>query len=69
METITLDVKGMTCGGCVNSVKRVVGAIDGVSQVDVVLDTGKVSVTFDPARAKPDQFKTAVKDAGYEVVA
>jgi copper chaperone len=57
----------MTCGGCVNSVKRVVGAIDGVTQVDVVLDTGKVSVSYDAGKAQPEQFKTAVRDAGYEV--
>lgn len=69
METITLDVKGMSCGGCVNSVKRVVGAIDGVSQVDVVLESGKVSIAYDAGRAKPDQFKAAIHDAGYEVVA
>ncbi len=68
MENITLDVKGMSCGGCVNSVKRVVGAIDGVAQVDVVLETGKVSVSYDAGRAQPEQFKAAIRDAGYEVV-
>jgi copper chaperone len=69
MENITLDVKGMSCGGCVNSVKRVVGAIGGVSQVDVVLESGKVSITYDASQAKPEQFKTAIQDAGYQVVA
>lgn len=68
METITLDVKGMSCGGCVNSVKRVVGAIDGVARVDVVLETGKVSVSYDGSKAQPEQFKAAIRDAGYEVV-
>jgi copper chaperone len=68
METITFDVKGMSCGGCVNSVKRVLGAIGGVSQVDVVLETGKVSIAYDAAQATPDQFKTAIHDAGYEVI-
>ncbi len=67
METLTLDVKGMTCGGCANSVKRVVGAIDGVSLVDVALDSGKVKVTYDPQRARPEQFRAAIQDAGYEV--
>ncbi|MEO1766199.1 heavy-metal-associated domain-containing protein [Thiobacter aerophilum] len=67
MESITLDVKGMTCGGCVNSVKRVLTSIDGVSLVEVSLDSGKVQVGYDPARAQPDQFKAAIRDAGYEV--
>ncbi len=67
MESLTLDVKGMTCGGCVNSVKRVLTSIDGVSLVEVNLDSGKVQVAYDPARAQPEQFKTAIRDAGYEV--
>lgn len=67
MESLTLDVKGMTCGGCVNSVKRVLTSIDGVSLVEVNLDSGKVQVSYDPARARPEQFKTAIRDAGYEV--
>lgn len=68
METITLDVKGMSCGGCVNSVKRVVGPIAGVASVDVVLETGKVTVGYDAAQAKPDQFRAAIRDAGYDVL-
>ena len=69
METITLDVKGMTCMGCVASVKRVLNPIAGVSQVDVVLETGKVSVSYDAAQAQPAQFKEAIQDAGYQVIA
>ena len=68
MENLTLNVQGMTCGGCVNSVKRVLGAIPGVSQVDVVLETGKVSLGYDAAQANPAQFKAAIRDAGYQVV-
>ncbi|MCL6555341.1 MAG: copper ion binding protein [Burkholderiales bacterium] len=67
LENITLDVKGMTCGGCANSVKRVLTAIDGVSLVEVDLNTGRVDVNYDPARARPEQLKTAIREAGYEV--
>ena len=68
MENIVLSVKGMTCGGCVNSVKRVVESVAGVSQADVVLETGKVSIAYDPALAMPEHFKAAIQDAGYQVV-
>lgn len=67
MENLTLDVKGMSCGGCVNSVKRAVGALDGVALVEVFLDTGKVNVQYDPQRTRPEQVKAAIRDAGYEV--
>ena len=35
METTVVPVKGMTCMGCVSSVKRVLGNISGVSQAEV----------------------------------
>ena len=67
METLTLNVTGMTCMGCVASVKRILTPIAGVSNVDVVLESGKVSVTYDAAQAQPAQFKQAIQDAGYQV--
>lgn len=68
METIILDVKGLSCGGCVSSVKRVVGPIAGVTNVDVALANGKVTVDYDATQAQPDQFRAAIRDAGYEVL-
>lgn len=68
MEKITLAVKGMTCMGCVKSVKNVLEPIPGVAGVDIVLENGQVAISFDPAKAGPDQFKAAIQDAGYEVV-
>jgi copper chaperone len=68
MQTITLDVKGMTCMGCVASVKRALGAVAGVGNVDVVLQTGKVTVEIDPDRTGAAQVEAAVTDAGYDVV-
>lgn len=68
MEKAILTVKGMTCMGCVKSVKNVLEPIPGVAGVDITLDNGQVSISFDPAKAGPDQFKTSIQDAGYEVV-
>lgn len=68
MENITLTVKGMTCMGCVGSVKKVLEPIPGVSGVAIALETGQVAVGYDPAVADADQFKAAIRDAGYEVI-
>ena len=37
MATTTLNIQGMTCNGCVNSVTRVLTGITGVSRADVDL--------------------------------
>ena len=68
METITINIKGMTCAGCVRSVKNVLEPISGVSSVEISLEKGQAAITFDPSKANSTQFKTANQDAGYEVV-
>ena len=69
METITMNVQGMTCGGCVASVTRVLKAVPGVSDVAVTLQPGSARVTFDPARAGAAALRSAVEEAGFDVVA
>jgi copper chaperone len=68
MEKITLTVKGMTCMGCVRSVKNVLEPISGVTGVEVTLENGQITIDYDPAKSGVDQFKNAINDAGYEVV-
>ncbi|MDP2155408.1 MAG: copper ion binding protein [Sulfuricella sp.] len=68
MEKITLNVKGMTCMGCVKSVKNVLEPIHGVASVNITLDDGQVAISYDAAKAGIEQFKAAIQDAGYEVV-
>lgn len=67
METAVLKVKGMTCMGCVASVKRVLQAIDGVKAVDVSLGEARATLQYDGAVTGPARFKAAVEEAGYEV--
>ncbi len=68
METTTLAVQGMTCAGCVASVKRVLEGLDGVAQAEVTLEPGRATVRHDAARVGREQLKAAIEDAGYEVV-
>ena len=67
METVTLNVQGMTCGGCVASVTRVLKATPGVDNAVVRLDSNSATVTFDPARTSVPALKSAIEDAGYAV--
>ena len=61
-------VSGMTCGNCVNHVTEEVSEIDGVQNVNVVLEGGAMSVESDE-RIPFDAIIEAVKEAGdYTVV-
>lgn len=67
MNTIQLSVTGMTCGGCVNSVKNVLAALPGVQSADVTLNPGQANVVYDPARIAPAVLVQAIIDAGFGV--
>jgi copper chaperone len=69
MQTVTLGVSGMTCGGCVRSVTNVLAALDGVAKADVSLDKQCAVVDYDPAKLGVDQLKRTIEEAGYEVTA
>ncbi len=66
-EITTYTVDGMTCGGCANNVAGELKRLEGVSDVEVDLGSGVVTITSDgPVTA--DAVAAAVHDAGYEVV-
>ncbi len=67
MATATYTVSGMTCGHCAQSVTEEVSEVAGVTDVNVDLPTGKVTVTSD-APVSDDQVRAAVTEAGYELV-
>lgn len=62
-----LHIKGMTCGGCVASVKRVLEGVPGVKTADVSLAKATASVRYDDTLADPARFRTAIEGAGFEV--
>jgi copper chaperone len=66
MTAATYTVLGMTCGHCVASVTEELSELAGVSAVDVVLETGAVTVTsaetLDEAAVR-----AAVEEAGYRL--
>lgn len=67
MSTHAYTVRGMSCGHCVSSVTSELSAMPGVSDVQVDLDTGQVTVTGD-GPIDDGAVRAAVDEAGYEVV-
>ncbi|MBM7570564.1 copper chaperone CopZ [Aquibacillus albus] len=67
VETKTLDVKGMSCGHCVNAVESSVNELDGIETVNVDLSANKVTVSFDDSKVQLEKVKEAIEEAGYDV--
>jgi len=68
MRTETMNITGMTCGGCVGKVTQALKAVPGVGHLDVSLP-GKASVDFDEKLTSRERLQSAVIAAGYGVAA
>jgi copper chaperone len=66
METTTIKISGMSCGGCTSSVTRVLTETPGVLRAEVQLTPGQAIVEFDPAQVTRAALCAAIDDAGFE---
>lgn len=66
METTTIKVEGMSCGGCVKSVTGVLTALDGVAKAEVSLEQKQAVVEFDATKLTREQLKAVIEEAGFE---
>lgn len=67
MQTVTLNVQGMSCNHCVNSIEGALGKVTGVSSAKVDLAANQVTVTYDESKVGLDQVKETIEDQGYDV--
>jgi copper chaperone CopZ len=67
MSTATYTVTGMTCAHCVHAVTEEVTAVPGVTDVQVDLETGALTVTSE-SPVDDDAVAAAVDEAGYALV-
>ena len=67
MKTTTLTAPEIECQGCASAIKKSVGAIAGVSDVQVDVDTKRVTVLHELVTA-PEAIKAAVEKAGFSAL-
>lgn len=65
MKTISFNLEGMTCGGCVRSVERVLSGLTGIQNSKV--EIGKADVTFDPSIVSGTDIHSALVKTGFSV--
>ena len=65
--TQILNVDGITCDHCVDTIKEAVGILVGVFSVDVDIEQKKVVVEFDEKLAKSEDLIGKIEEIGFEV--
>lgn len=66
-QKLQLKVGGMHCSLCTDSIRRSVGRLDGVKDVQVSIAHEETLVEYDPARVDPLTIQAALEDIGYTV--
>ena len=64
-NTVTLHIEGMTCGGCVIGVRRVLERLAGVQKADVSYEKQRAVVTYDPDKVTIEQMIAAISTLKY----
>jgi copper chaperone len=67
MKTVIYSVKGMTCMGCVGSVKRVLERQKAVDHAEVSLENHMAKVTYDEQLINDELIIKLITNLGYEV--
>lgn len=62
----TFHVGGMTCGSCVNTVKKKLSTLAGVVNCDVSIATEECKLKFDPESCSMDLIKLSIEECGFE---
>lgn len=67
VQTITLDIKGMTCTGCEATVKNAANGVNGVLEAEASYDTGKASIKYDQSKTDRQAIVAAINKTGFTV--
>jgi len=62
-----INVDGITCEHCVDTIKEAVEILDGVLRVDVDIAQKQVVVEFDEKMAKPEDLIDKIEEVGFKV--
>ena len=65
VNTMVIDVEGMTCASCVSRVEKALDGVEGVSAVSVNLANETAQLDYVEGLADPQAILTALKAAGY----
>jgi len=61
-----LELHGMSCANCSQTIEESLRSLDGVSDVDANFATDEGSVSYDPESVSLDEIYEAIEEAGYE---
>jgi copper chaperone CopZ len=68
MASVTLQVHGMSCAGCAQSVERKLLTTAGVQAASVDLASATATITYDERATTPDSLEKVIEGLGFDVM-
>jgi Copper chaperone len=68
MAKVILQLGALTCPSCMTKIQKAVENQDGVSNVKVLFNAGKVRADIDESKTSADKLSAVITDLGYEVL-
>ena len=68
MSSQTIQVRGMSCDHCSQTVHRALKAMPGISKVSVSLEKGEVVIDFDDTHTNTQTISAKIVKIGFEAV-
>lgn len=65
METLQLQLRGMSCAGCARAIEKAIQAVPGVVESNVNFGAEQATVTYDLKATNIEKIQFAVVEAGY----
>ncbi|MBA7531769.1 hypothetical protein ES705_23990 [subsurface metagenome] len=65
--TVVLQVNGMTCEGCENTIVKSVGSLEGIKDVSASYLDSFATVVFDTSFVNTQTISEKINELGYEV--
>ncbi|GAB1303056.1 Copper-transporting ATPase 1 [Apodemus speciosus] len=67
-QEAVININGMTCNSCVQSIEGVIAKKPGVKSIHVSLANSTGSIEYDPLLTSPETLREAIEDMGFDAV-
>lgn len=68
MQKAVFNMEPFTCPSCVKKIENTLGRVDGVNDVKVLFNSGRVRAEFDSSKTSADALEDTIVKLGYPVV-
>lgn len=66
VQTLMINVDGMTCNSCVQTIEKNISHLDGVQSISVSLAAKTAHVRYSPGKVTAEQVREAIEDMGFD---